>query len=111
MSAKLSAKSNLTQNVKQNRSKTSSCALEEYIVQLQNRDTKKQKSIKEVSEASAADLRLQLEEKDKDRVLAAELGKALLERNEDLTRTNERITEEYSHKLEVNFVLYLTCFY
>jgi len=47
------------------------------------------------------DLYSQLEQKEKDLILAAELGKALLERNEELTRANERITEDYSAKLEV----------
>lgn len=43
----------------------------------------------------------QLAQKEKDLILAAEVGKALLERNEELTLANEKITEEYSHKLEV----------
>ena len=34
-------------------------------------------------------------------VLAAELGKALLEKNEELSKENEKIAEEFSHKLEV----------
>lgn len=53
------------------------------------------------SVVSSPDIYTQLAQKDKDLILAAELGKALLERNEELTRANERITEEYSHKLEV----------
>lgn len=49
----------------------------------------------------------QLAQKEKDLVLAAELGKALLDRNEELTRTNEQINEEYTRNLEVmpHFVL------
>lgn len=43
----------------------------------------------------------QLAQKEKDLVLAAELGKALLDRNEELTRTNEQINEEYTRNLEV----------
>lgn len=42
-----------------------------------------------------------LAQKEKDLVLAAELGKALLDKNEELSRYNERIAEEYSQKLEV----------
>ncbi|XP_043598227.1 bicaudal D-related protein homolog [Bombus pyrosoma] len=41
-----------------------------------------------------------LKKRDKDLVLAAELGKALLERNQELTRQSEALTEEYSSKLE-----------
>ena len=44
-----------------------------------------------------------LQNKDKDLVLAAELGKALLEKNEELSKENERIAEEFSHKLEVSY--------
>lgn len=46
----------------------------------------------------------QLAKKEKDLVLAAELGKALLDRNEELTRTNEQINEEYTRNLEVCLV-------
>lgn len=42
-----------------------------------------------------------LEMKEKDLELAAELGKALLQRNEELRRKNEELAEEYSNKLEV----------
>lgn len=60
------------------------------------------------SSGSQADIYAQLEQKERDLVLAAELGKALLDKNEDLSRQNERITEEYSMKLEVrlSFVIY-----
>lgn len=47
----------------------------------------------------------ELAQKEKDLILAAEVGKALLERNEELTLANEKITEEYSHKLEVSVLL------
>ena len=43
-----------------------------------------------------------LAKKDKDLQLAAELGKVLLERNDELSKANERIAEDYSHKLEVS---------
>jgi len=39
--------------------------------------------------------------KERDLILAAELGKALLEKNEELSKRNEQIAEEYSNKLEV----------
>ncbi|XP_026671449.1 bicaudal D-related protein homolog [Ceratina calcarata] len=41
-----------------------------------------------------------LKKRDRDLVLAAELGKALLERNQELTRQIEGLAEEYSTKLE-----------
>ena len=59
----------------------------------------------------AMDVYSQLAQKDQDLILAAELGKALLERNEDLTRANERITEEYSAKLEVRLVSFSWLFH
>lgn len=43
-----------------------------------------------------------LKQRERDLVLAAELGKALLERNQELTRQAEALTEEYSGKLEVS---------
>lgn len=43
----------------------------------------------------------QLEQKEKDLVLAAELGKALLEKNEELTRIHEQTVEEYNTRIEV----------
>lgn len=48
-----------------------------------------------------ADLWTQLQQKEADLVLAAELGKALLEKNEELVKQQEKIVEEYSNKLEV----------
>ena len=72
--------------------------LEDYIVEIQNRQNN---TLVAAAEAEC-DLQTQLAAKEKDLIFAAELGKALLERNEELTRNNERITEEYSHKLEVS---------
>ncbi|KAK7869128.1 hypothetical protein R5R35_006594 [Gryllus longicercus] len=43
----------------------------------------------------------QLQKKEKDLILAAELGKALLEKNEELSRQNEKIAEDFSQKLEL----------
>ncbi|XP_028159996.1 bicaudal D-related protein homolog [Ostrinia furnacalis] len=42
----------------------------------------------------------QLQQKESDLLLAAELGKALLEKNEELKKEQERVVEEYSKKLE-----------
>merc|ERR1711976_729834 len=41
-----------------------------------------------------------LEQKERDLLLAAELGKALLEKNEELSQTNEKMAEDFSSKLE-----------
>lgn len=50
----------------------------------------------------------QLAQKERDLVLAAELGKALLERNDELERRNEQIADEFAHKIEVMFVTHKT---
>jgi len=52
-------------------------------------------------DALAAELR----RKNKDLVLAARLGKALLAKNDELSLMNERLAEEYGDKLEVLFVI------
>lgn len=49
------------------------------------------------------DLWTQLQKKESDLLLAAELGKALLEKNEDLAKQQEKMIDEYSKKLEVSF--------
>ena len=54
------------------------------------------------SEPAAGDLGAQLRQKENDLVLAAELGKALLEKNEALSMENERMAEDYSKHLEVS---------
>lgn len=46
------------------------------------------------------DVHSQLLAKERDLILAAELGKALLEKNEDLSKQNEKIAEDFSQKLE-----------
>lgn len=51
---------------------------------------------------SIDDVYILLAKKEKDLQLAAELGKVLLEKNEELSKANERVTEEYSQKLEVS---------
>ena len=47
------------------------------------------------------DIRMQLIQKEKDLILAAELGKALLAKNEELNEANERMADEFSKRLEV----------
>ena len=53
-------------------------------------------------EPEVTDVRALLAQKEKDLILAAELGKALLEKNEDLSQQNEKMTIEFSQQLEVS---------
>ena len=43
----------------------------------------------------------QLEQKDKDLTLAAELGNVLLEKNEELRRQNDALEKEFAENVEV----------
>ncbi|XP_014286241.1 bicaudal D-related protein homolog [Halyomorpha halys] len=67
--------------------------LEDYIYDVESRSLE--------PSADPEDVYAQLQQKEKDLILAAELGKALLEKNEELSRQNERLAEDYSQKLEV----------
>jgi len=69
-------------------------SLDDYIYSLQNR------SGAQSGYTESGDMMSALEAKERDLVLAAELGKALLEKNEELSKENEKIAEEFSHKLE-----------
>lgn len=73
--------------------------LEDYIYDVESRSLE--------PSADPEDVYAQLQQKDKDLILAAELGKALLEKNEELSRANERLAEDYSQKLEVCDYLFL----
>ena len=53
------------------------------------------------SEMSENDILNTIEAKERDLILAAQLGKALLEKNEELRKQNEEISKEFSEKLEV----------
>ena len=53
------------------------------------------------SEMSENDILNIVEAKERDLILAAELGKALLEKNEELRKQNEKIAEEFSAKVDV----------
>lgn len=48
------------------------------------------------------DVWAQLQQKESDILLAAELGKALLEKNEELVKQQEKLIEDYSGKIEVS---------
>lgn len=67
--------------------------LEEYVME-RSRDG--------IDGGQEPDVWSQLQQKESDLLLAAELGKALLEKNEELKKEQERVVEEYSKKLEVS---------
>ena len=70
--------------------------LEDYIEEIQRA------AEQTTTDTPMMNMESQLALKERELILAAELGKALLERNNELTLANERITEDYSHKLEVS---------
>ncbi|CAB3364436.1 Hypothetical predicted protein [Cloeon dipterum] len=63
--------------------------LEDFIYEMQRRNEEI------AAEGNNDDVYAQLAQKEKDLILAAELGKALLERNQELTRQNETLNEEF----------------
>lgn len=69
--------------------------LEDYIFDMETRPP-------DHETANDQDLWTQLQKKESDLLLAAELGKALLDKNEELAKQQEKIIEEYSKKLEVS---------
>lgn len=69
--------------------------LEDYIFDMETRPP-------DYGSPNDQDLWAQLQKKESDLLLAAELGKALLDKNEDLVKQQEKIIEEYSKKLEVS---------
>lgn len=78
--------------------------LEQYITEMESRSSTGVVDAPNYSE----DLWTQLQQKENDLQIAAELGKALLEKNKELEKQNEAIIEEYSKKLEVS--AYQLCF-
>lgn len=73
--------------------------LEDYIFDMETRPPERPHD--DTMIMTEQDLWKQLQKKESDLVLAAELGKALLEKNEELTKQQEKLVEEYSTKLEV----------
>lgn len=57
-------------------------------------------------DGSEDDVYAVLAQKEKDLLLAAELGKALLEKNEELTQKYERLQEDYAQHAEVRKLVY-----
>ena len=70
-------------------------ALEDMISSLQTRGA----SLDDLTSEDPVEL---LRQRERDLVLAAELGKALLERNQELTRQSEALAESYANKIEVS---------
>ena len=50
---------------------------------------------------SGSDVSVQLAQKENDLILAAELGKALLEKNEELKKHNDALSSDFGLKIEV----------
>lgn len=76
--------------------------LEDYIFEMQCQADRSTSSSADGPLSDPDDVYTCLAEKESNLVLAAELGKALLNRNEILVQENERMAEEYSRKLEVS---------
>ena len=68
----------------------------------EDKNVDKTKSVDKSNEIDISqDVYAQLAQKEKDLVLAAELGKALLGKNEDLVRQNEKLADDFSQQLGV----------
>lgn len=76
--------------------------LEDYIFDMETRPPERSIDDSDDHIMTEQDVWKKLEKKENDLVLAAELGKALLEKNEELTKQQEKLIEEYSTKLEVS---------
>lgn len=69
--------------------------LEDYIIDMETRPP-------DTDNNGSTDVWAQLQQKEADLLLAAELGKALLEKNEELKKQQEKMIEEFSVKIEVS---------
>ncbi|XP_037050003.1 bicaudal D-related protein homolog [Bradysia coprophila] len=74
--------------------------LEDYIFDMETRPPERSVDDADEHMMTEQDVWQKLQKKEADLVLAAELGKALLEKNEELTKQQEKLIEEYSTKLE-----------
>ena len=82
---------------------TSEYELEDYIYEMQcQAERTAAVNSSDSMDGQEKDVYTCLAEKESNLVLAAELGKALLSRNEILVQENERMAEEFSRKLEVS---------
>lgn len=78
-------------------SSIASIDLEQYIEAMEARTTA-------IERNPETDVWTQLQQKESDILLAAELGKALLEKNEELVKQQEKLIEDYSAKIEVSYL-------
>ena len=76
-------------------------SLEDYIYSLESRGER----VTNNNIHSDPDVYGQLQQKERDLILAAELGKALLEKNEDLSKQNEKIVVCIALLIRKRFVL------
>uniref|UniRef100_A0A182NQK2 HAP1 N-terminal domain-containing protein n=1 Tax=Anopheles dirus TaxID=7168 RepID=A0A182NQK2_9DIPT len=67
--------------------------LEDYILEMETRPP-------DSGQVTEKDVWAQLHQKEADLLLAAELGKALLEKNEELKKNQEKLIDDYSTKVE-----------
>ncbi|XP_041761242.1 bicaudal D-related protein homolog isoform X1 [Anopheles merus] len=67
--------------------------LEDYILEMETRPP-------DSGQVTEKDVWAQLHQKEADLLLAAELGKALLEKNEELKKNQEKLIDDYSAKVE-----------
>lgn len=72
--------------------------LEEYVKEM---STVRDKDVT-MAGPGEPDVWSQLQQKESDLLLAAELGKALLDKNKELTKEQERLAEEHAKKIEVS---------
>lgn len=78
--------------------------LEEYV-----REMSASREPGPVAGPQEPDVWAQLQQKESDLLLAAELGKALLDKNEELKKEQDRVAEEYSKKVEVSQSISFHC--
>ena len=80
--------------------------VDDYLIMDSQNSNKKQTAAAADPDGASSlqDLYAQLVQKERDLLLAAQLCKALLEKNEELGLQNEKMAEEYSRQLEVSTV-------
>ena len=83
--------------------------VDDYLIMDSQNSNKKQTAAAADPDGASSlqDLYAQLVQKERDLLLAAQLGKALLEKNEELGLQNEKMAEDYSRQLEVS--IYICC--
>ncbi|CAB4059910.1 CCDC64 [Lepeophtheirus salmonis] len=75
-------------------------AKESFVIQKEELEKMEALKLSRPASSSDIDVYALLAQKERDLVLAAELGKALLDKNEEISKQNELIAEDFSQKLE-----------